>query len=232
MGKKSGIVVACGRLRIDWSIIAAPMHWIRTTDLEKVLHTRYTSLSEHLLMLDDVITLSWTLGNNERPVTLEYLLSVSSELQATDPRDKIIALLGLVSPTDPSLAGIKIDYGQPVADFFRDVTGAIMTSNNSLRLLSLRGGKSSHPIPERPSWVPDYSLATNPKYRSINLFNHDQKVDIEWAFGSNIISFNGHFIDEIESLPNYSLGEGGTALEGLSSWLNIIAKRFVSIHGS
>ena len=226
LGRKTGTTVACGRFRFDWLLIQAPIHWMRVTNLQTVLQSQASDPLRLSATMDDVLSLSLVLEDKERPFTLEYLLSISSELESTDPRDKIIALLGLVSPTDPSVTKIKVDYGQPVAEFFRDVTGTIITSNKSLKLLMMCADESLRKRSDIPSWVPDYSPASHTKYRLANFAIPEYEIDVGWTPGSNVLSFNGHLLDEIGLVSEHVPQRGSRPTPTIFSWFNMVAETF------
>ena len=81
--------------------------------------------------------------------------------QATDPRDKIYALLGLMSAT----LDIEVSYTKSVPDVYTDVARKLMTSQKNLDLLCQGpwelGQGDAESIYERrtdlPSWCPDFS---------------------------------------------------------------------------
>ena len=226
MAEKLNITVACGRLRFNWFLIAGPIHWIRTSNLQRVFQSQGLDplQNQTIATMDDVISLSWTLDKRERLRSLEHLLGISSQLESTDPRDKIIALLGLVAPTDPSLAQIDIDYNRSVKDFFRDVTGTIITSNSSLKLLLLCADDSQRNISDLPSWVPDYTNAGAPRYRYAHFSTPNTGLEIEWSNGSNILSFSGRLLDEIEYVSDIVPQRGGEPTETLLAWFSMLAQ--------
>jgi hypothetical protein len=93
--------------------------------------------------------------------TLGAVFASLHSLKATEPRDKIFALLGLAS--EESYRGLIPDYGATVPDVFTDVTRHLISNNADNRGLSILGfaGISFH----RPafqdhyvaSWIPDFS---------------------------------------------------------------------------
>ena len=224
MAGQVDITVACGRLRFNWFLIAGPVHWIRTSNLQRVFQSQSLDLSQNqaLATMDDVISLSWTLDKREGLRSLEHLLGISSKLESTNPRDKIIGLLGLVSPTDPSLARMNIDYRLSVKDFFRDVTGTIITSHNSLKLLLLCA--TERRIPDLPSWVPDYTNAGSPRYRYAHFSTPNTGLGLEWTYGSEILSFDGRLVDEIESVSDNTPQRGSEPTQTLLAWFSMLAQ--------
>ena len=83
-----------------------------------------------------------------RPVSLEWLLRLSSRFESTDLRDKIYALLGLVC--DKHRAFIP-DYKKPLSLVLQDLVRFLIQASENLNILSgNRFGTNS----DGPSWVP------------------------------------------------------------------------------
>lgn len=78
---------------------------------------------------------------------------------ATDPRDLIFGILGLLNSHN-----IKVDYSQSIEDVYTDVAFLIICASYSLRIISAAGitnarsGKSTHERFNLPSWVPNWTL--------------------------------------------------------------------------
>ena len=226
---KKRVLVACGLLRFDWAFIAIPYQWIRTKSLRGVFRSQSFDPSQELThaSADDVIHLSLILESYPESLSLEYLLEVSDQLDATNPLDKIIALLGLVSEKDECVAKINIEYGQTVVDFYREVTGIIMTTNRSLNLLLLVEDRLLRNIQGLPSWVPDYTVRGRPRYRHKHFPSLSNPVDIEWSKGSNSLQIYGQIIDEVQFVSEEAPSIGRLAEETLLSWFKAAA-RFIS----
>lgn len=79
-------------------------------------------------------------------------LRLSGHTLATDPRDKIFALLGLCH--DGSAYVPLPNYKQPLEIVITDMVRTMMSTNHSLDLMCLKG--AGHPSKSTlPSWVPD-----------------------------------------------------------------------------
>jgi hypothetical protein len=101
-------------------------------------------------------------SNHQRPLLSDLLHRVRStgmDMSATDPRDHIFALLGLVG--DAGELEIRPDYSKPVAKVYVDVAKKMLVAGH-LSILSLASGSST--VPDLPSWVPDW---TSPIYQSV-----------------------------------------------------------------
>lgn len=81
---------------------------------------------------------------------------------ATDKRDKIFALLGLVDSEDGSSASVKPDYdhGHTAGMAYTSLATTLLENSNHLDILSVpRVQSSTWAIASQlPSWVPDWSL--------------------------------------------------------------------------
>lgn len=84
-----------------------------------------------------------------------------ADQKATDPRDNIYALLGLMHPQ--SLGGIQPDYLSDTASTYIDATVRMIDAQGQLSVLGFAGltrGTSSFRSTRRlPTWVPDFSTA-------------------------------------------------------------------------
>ncbi|KAK3387360.1 heterokaryon incompatibility protein-domain-containing protein [Podospora didyma] len=72
---------------------------------------------------------------------------------ATDPRDKVYSLLGLVGTADRD--NIIVDYQAPVEDVFASVVRAVVLSSKSLNIICACQNAAGNNM--RRSWVPDWA---------------------------------------------------------------------------
>ncbi|KAH6977365.1 heterokaryon incompatibility protein-domain-containing protein [Ilyonectria sp. MPI-CAGE-AT-0026] len=74
---------------------------------------------------------------------------------ATDPRDKVYGMCGLLQSILPKEATLpEVDYNKPIAQIFEDATRALIWSTKSLLPLEIIVRQNSEPN-DLPSWVPD-----------------------------------------------------------------------------
>jgi len=89
--------------------------------------------------------------------TLLTVLSKARHCNASDPRDKIYALLPLQGLYDLELPpGLKPNYSNPVASIFADCAAALLETDNFDVLSAVQGTST---LPDLPSWVTDWSLS-------------------------------------------------------------------------
>lgn len=89
------------------------------------------------------------------PRSLFRLLRATNASQATDPRDKIYALLGF---EEVSVLNIEPDYTKPVERVYAEFVQAYLESECKLNILLQTGigYKRAEPLIDLPSWVPDF----------------------------------------------------------------------------
>ncbi|KAL5327044.1 hypothetical protein ACEPPN_004734 [Leptodophora sp. 'Broadleaf-Isolate-01'] len=81
-----------------------------------------------------------------------HLLSAYHQSQASDPRDKVFALKGLVTDADD----IRIDYTKSVDQVYHDTAFRLIASSQTLDVLSVATVHTINIDLHLPSWVPDW----------------------------------------------------------------------------
>jgi hypothetical protein len=96
------------------------------------------------------LTMAQTLGalTGEANNNLDWLLRVTARFKATDPRDKLYALLGLAVDGDI----LKPDYTTSYEQMLRNFVSSHIKRYNSLTVVL---GNRYREVPSGPSWVPD-----------------------------------------------------------------------------
>jgi len=95
----------------------------------------------------------------DRLVPLEDILSRFYSLKASNPHDKIYAMLRLGTGSWPKR--LKVDYTIPVAQLYLRIMIVMFKSGTDFCLLGFAGLTASRPLfrdqPDMPSWVPDFT---------------------------------------------------------------------------
>jgi len=99
--------------------------------------------------------------DNTKTKLIDMLLqtSVSSASTATDPRDNIFALMGLVE--DDERIGIPVDYSQNLRTVYEN-TGRALLRTEGLKVLQCCQFSVLHQSGDLPSWIPDWSSSLRP----------------------------------------------------------------------
>jgi hypothetical protein len=179
-----------------------------------------------------------------RPLMELWMSSASS--RATDPRDKIYALLGLSSDGQEIVP--LPNYKQPLPVVFQDITLSILKSRGYIGLISLR---SAPPTDGSPSWVPELAnlskvlrpwhswvldhqtpqyklmwrmLDIDPRFANMVLPTHKEldKAPIEAQKG--ILKLKGAIHDVIDDIST-GLPVGDTSTPAEYSWNKMVQPR-------
>lgn len=138
-------------------------------------------------------------------LSLEESIQLAQTCQATDPRDKLYGLYGLANVTDSEIAA---DYSKSVEYIYLQVTSYIMTTNESLRLLSDAGIAWEDRISSLPTWIPNYNIFQRPSVRLGSPVPNGYKAsgnsnpDFHWDSLSNDLIVRGILADTVSKLSS------------------------------
>ncbi|KAI8950746.1 HET-domain-containing protein [Xylaria longipes] len=162
--------VFCGEREIKWAMIQESSRVLAQTGMDTLLKayvgyaTQYSLDVDAIRLPDNRLSNQLIFGSLQRgtaeAIGLGQLLYYSRFFEATDPRDKVYAVLGLWRYTrsnGESYIDIRPDYNKDISDVFIEATIAAINESGNLDILSLVEGTSSERVIELPSWVPDYS---------------------------------------------------------------------------
>ena len=172
------------------------------------------------------IRLGFPMSQGERGMSLSLLLCVTRRFLASDPRDKVFALIGLASNIKSQ--SINPDYARPTVDVYRDITGYLITTEQSLTLLSTVEDISHRkPDSSLPSWVPDYNYHENiftfgfPIGRIQYSAAGSTPVSVRWSPASSILAVDGLNHDEAETVSPISFSDTRNQKQVILEWLRI-----------
>ncbi|KAH7411972.1 hypothetical protein DE146DRAFT_602378 [Phaeosphaeria sp. MPI-PUGE-AT-0046c] len=183
---KNDPIVVCGHKSAPWSIFIAAWRAIAKEALADLgtrpketasITTGSASMNDgfellslmKLDVLDDLRLTTQKRGGD----SLRRLLAISKSSAATDPRDRVYGLLGLLEEEarDPQLSfNIPVNYQKPCSESYTDAVAHIFSRGEGpyfLSGISLSGRPSTAPQiaslpsttvqPDLPSWVPDFT---------------------------------------------------------------------------
>ncbi|KAJ9621045.1 hypothetical protein H2203_007632 [Taxawa tesnikishii (nom. ined.)] len=136
---------------------------------------------------------------------LSFALYETDDCKATDPRDRIFGLLGILH--EPSMDfHIVPDYTESVCDVYTEVTAKWTAAADSFDLTYAAGAGYSRSNPTLPSWVPDF-VRSMPYYpgsfhRAGKAVNNVDLLPL--TFKGNEMFVQVFRIDEIQSLVPFS----------------------------
>lgn len=136
-----GTEVFCGMRRFEWLDVVS---WFIT--------------NQHLEGVEGVpcpvlVSMDRYQGPYKAASNLLHLLYRTQGCQSTDPRDKVFALLGMLS--DSLDVGLVADYNKTTRTVYLELAIALLHMHGIALLTCAQTGSS---IEDLPSWVPDWSL--------------------------------------------------------------------------
>ena len=155
------IMLFCGRdIAITWDALAEVVVAIEANGISRLLlqaddDGRGNSNAPHGLLNTACIFALKRMKEKQQPISLQFGLIYCLRFKATDPRDKVWAVLGLASDADDPV--LYPNYGEPVCEVFTLSSRHMMTTSSSLRILHFAGIGWSRQIQDLPSWVSDWS---------------------------------------------------------------------------
>lgn len=189
------VTIIYGPCRAPWSMFVKATAGLKSPEITNLklrmeLSPEHGRVEEFLTnSVNDIQELRsrWQDGNG---TTLLELLRKFSFRGATDPRDKVYALLSLAEPV-PLLYP---DYRLDVNEVFQRIILEILHTENSLNVLAGNMGRKN--LQGLPSWIPDWSIAVDEddqsRLRTLALYTTSLSL--------KVLTFEGH-----EPRPSYNL---------------------------
>lgn len=137
---------------------------------------------------------------------LRYALNLFRESKATDPRDKVYALVGC-SLAFRDATPAMLSYERSVGDAYRIWTIHALQTEKSLEILSAvkRYRTSSDAVPY--SWIPDWNATDDDKLGHVAAWPSQRfqataasEIDISFRDQETVLGLLGHMLDRIESV--------------------------------
>jgi hypothetical protein len=205
-----------GNQEIKWDLLVAAIRRLTEYSLEGILiseaNSEYAVLPPGYINARSTIALRDKFQSGQRNFFLEILMD-SMRFQASDPRDKIYALLGV--NTDNTGHLIKADYSLPVISVYRNTTALLIDASLTLLPLSSAGIGCNRRQHALPSWIPDYS--TDPELIPLSTICSSQALSActgqtkhSGSICGTIIELRGRLIDKVdritEPVSRFALG--------------------------
>jgi len=140
--------VLCGTCEIPWDDVATILTKWRKTPESVPLGKRSYLKAMHLVDFRDRFRVK------REPISLLDAMRWSYQTEATDPRDKIFALLGICH--DGATYVPVPNYKQPLEEIIADMSRAMMSYDRSLDLMCLKWS-SLDEDGKFPSWTPNWA---------------------------------------------------------------------------
>ncbi|OCK78373.1 HET-domain-containing protein [Lepidopterella palustris CBS 459.81] len=191
-------IIICGKSYCQFSLFQHAHRVLLGMSFEAPESGVITALGDRFNMIALLGALrATTVEDDDDRSAINRLLGYTDHFEATEPRDKIFALIGLGRQRDRQ--AFKTDYEKPVYNVFVDTTKYVIQSDDSLDILCMAAngnGKS----PDLPSWVPNFALNQN-RIRSFMILREycaaaGRGPEVSWE-QPNRMRVCGAIIDEI-----------------------------------
>ena len=146
-------LMICGDVTIDWDVFSTAI-----VVMNSEANNPFLGLlsNDYALSLIKLIT---TLNLTNTSIDILDMLWQFRSLQATDPRDKLHAFLGLMPQDDPVHQHVRPNYEIDMVKCYTGAAWTCMSLRQNLDLLATARYPFSGLGPSLPSWVPDWSFA-------------------------------------------------------------------------
>ncbi|PSS25238.1 hypothetical protein M430DRAFT_133506 [Amorphotheca resinae ATCC 22711] len=235
------LVMVCGKRSLNWDSVVTPavhsmvkhvnsccMGCVAQKDYQRANRRLKSPLYQLMQNLD---TIRRSIQRGSAPALLQ-LLKNYRDREATDPRDKVYALLGIAG--DVSLYAIIPDYQIPFEEVYKATALQLILMYRSLEVLNLTLGLSKSS--DLPSWTPDWRVSPTDSKKVAMHCSHERNLGGYRACGrmpffvfrreANFLCVNGIYFDDIAELSDVLDTEQETALnETLALWEEKIVHR-------
>ncbi|KAI4274215.1 MAG: hypothetical protein LQ337_004094 [Flavoplaca oasis] len=154
------VIVVCGPQSVPWTTFCFAAFYIHYRAGREPGPSPLKDIGYEALFTLCTFMFNRTVSEDSRrrETGLLRLLTQFRHCEATNPKDKVYALLGMASDM-PDDADFKPNYAKPVAEVYQDLVEFIVTKDRNLDVL--RACEISGPEHDLPSWVPDWSRASS-----------------------------------------------------------------------
>jgi len=222
-------IVVCGSIKLQWVTMMEASRLAKFWKLEK-----FQFSSDQTQALEELEKKVLPLRNEHESFQDQYgsehyhLLQRYQHREATDPRDKVFALLSMTYGLTVG-ALIEPDYAQDVGSIYTTMCRRIIESGQSLEALAQR---YVHDRKDLPSWVSDWSYTTDAFSTTLGEWNYSSylwskasgstKAEIHTS-PNEILSLSGFRVDEVSAVgPKIGTSMDSGEREWKSEWEDII----------
>jgi hypothetical protein len=215
------VLILCGSVPVSWEHLEKASRFFTLSSLSRFvlmhLMNDYPQLKSSLFKpISRAYKLSRfrsRLNNSIQPLHLMEFLSLGSGYRATNPRDKVYALLGVANRNSRA----HPDYRLDVETVYVDATRYVINESQDLAILAVventRGEASLENTYSLPSWVPNFDVQKSATFRKPLVAVNLPPPRIVWQPNPRMIGISGAELDRILYAEDSSIGP---RIEGIS----------------
>jgi hypothetical protein len=200
VGMASCAVMKCGDAEIAWAELK---------DAAGCIDDRANMLAAHFAMGLEVqrcFDLHWLFSDTGSKQTFVETLYEAKSFLASNPKDKVYALLAHPSARLPNGATVKLDYDCPLPEWYTALAATILTSTHSLQLLSAVQHSTEAFVlrTDLPSWVPQWAEqpTSNMLWHTVRDKTYrtglETLPEYDLALDKNLLKVKGVLFDRVE----------------------------------
>jgi hypothetical protein len=164
-------LMMCGSHRLRWGeiydvarLVAATLNSLRDVFRQEIGDEAFAHLSTQLWLICQLHEVRAAASGDVQIDAVDRILRLGQSAAATEPRDKVYGLLGLIDSTISSR--ITPDYSLPIQAVYTNFAKSFIEATGSLRIILIGGrlGLSE----DWPSWVPNWTLGFDRYHPSFN----------------------------------------------------------------
>ncbi|KAG4438673.1 hypothetical protein IFR05_005854 [Cadophora sp. M221] len=183
------VVVVCGRCTVDTHLISTVADSLSSSRISSVA---FEGMPEDPAIHESAWRVRRMFQLTKKNISFWQLLDATTELKCTDPRDKLIAIHGLMTEGDKE--DIYIDYTQPTAEMYKEWAKRRIVRTGRLDVFSYCNDSKGLDI---PSWVPNLSTGSwSIDYNFLLQSDIDNKAMNRLYYSATGNSFAGAVISE------------------------------------
>lgn len=220
------VILHCGTQSVDWPIFQAMLYtMIRQAKRSGILHysglssqSRREGIANQMLVRSVNSTFAFFFlqsaslyARQAQEFTMASLLSFTSSFEATDARDKLFALVGLLPEASPERLAFQPDYTANARQLFIRVAKYFLQTTRKLDVMTarpqmpyyyrLRSKPESYATP--PSWAADWQqpqvwmynsiwISRFSEFKTLSMFMHDEEKEDDTGHDSHDSHDCGH----------------------------------------
>ncbi|KKZ66358.1 hypothetical protein EMCG_07859 [[Emmonsia] crescens] len=236
----SGTILGyCGKHEFPWREFCrvAQLVYFRQLLLGRITSTKYINSQDAVVGIESraVSLVQWRerLDKGDeaavpKEFSLESLVFDTWTFRATDPRDKIFGLYGLLNRTGQ--VKWRPDYYKSVEEVYAEATKKIIQQSGELRMLSAAVDCSLRNIPTLPSWVPDYSMTYTNMMSAVYNAARGLPVYPIKPTAWDVLGVSGVKIDTVLDIGNTTHGPGDQHMIFDPRWLELLLLLPIKYH--
>jgi hypothetical protein len=196
-----------GRLEMDWDFFVSAVNYGMSIGLWTSVYFG-TPVETSTMYFQAIETLKALRSSGNAAQDLLNLLLHTRQRDASDARDKVFAVLGLVQQGGLDV-NLEPDYIASVEDVYSNATRAVVEGSGNLDILGACYTCKSEYSGSLPSWVADWSFADStaqpmmfdaPGERRVTHASRNTAARPRWEEGGRLLVARGHVVDTVDKL--------------------------------